>query len=211
MSEEVYKRCTKCGGEKPLDDFHRRKASKDGREHSCKQCKAVYYQANKKRTDARSEAWRKANPERANEIRRKATKKWEAAGKGKAWREANPDKLAGYRRDYEKSRPDKIAAWRAEFRLKNPDYFAEQGRKRRAGVEIVKPDELAIRDSGRCGICNQPLFEPIELDHIVPISRGGVHAKNNCQLSHRSCNRQKQNKLPEECSNIRPRKDPPEV
>lgn len=211
MAEAGYKRCTQCGEEKGLGEFHRRKASKDGREATCKKCRAGYYQANKERMDARNEAWRKANPERAAEIRYNAVKKWEASGAGKEWRKANPGKLAEYRRGYGKRHPEKVAAWRAEFRLKNPGYFAGHNRDRRSNVEIVKPDELALRDAGRCGICGEPLFEPIELDHIIPITRGGDHTEDNCQLAHRSCNRQKNNRLPSEYGEIRPFKDPSEV
>lgn len=32
------KKCSKCHVEKPLDEFHRYKSSKDGRQHRCKKC-----------------------------------------------------------------------------------------------------------------------------------------------------------------------------
>lgn len=196
------KRCTKCKRDLEPADFHKRKASKDGIEHQCKKCKAAYYQANRERADARDKKWRKENPERASEIRRKANAKLAKKNPDyhKEWRKANPEKWREYVRRSEK--PENSAARRARFRLNNPGYFSAQRKIRE--IELVPPDELAIRQTGRCGICSEPLFEPIEIDHIVPLSRGGGHTEDNCQLTHRSCNRQKQNKLPEECGPIRP-------
>ena len=47
------KKCSKCGIEKPLTEFHKRKKSKDGHEYRCKTCKkqqhAEYYAQNKER------------------------------------------------------------------------------------------------------------------------------------------------------------------
>jgi hypothetical protein len=48
------KRCCACGETKPLDDFSRRTASKDGLQHRCRPC-----------ANERQSAWRAANPEKA--------------------------------------------------------------------------------------------------------------------------------------------------
>lgn len=37
------KKCTKCGEEKPLDGFHKKTASSDGRASHCKACRARYW------------------------------------------------------------------------------------------------------------------------------------------------------------------------
>ena len=36
------KTCTRCGASKPLESFHRRRASKDGRQSMCKDCMNVF-------------------------------------------------------------------------------------------------------------------------------------------------------------------------
>ena len=41
------KRCSKCKQPKPLDQFHRRQSSPDGRTNQCAECIAGYYQQNK--------------------------------------------------------------------------------------------------------------------------------------------------------------------
>lgn len=45
-----------------------------------------------------------------------------------------------------------------------------------------------------CGICGRDLlrkFDPIEVDHLVPIAHGGTDELTNLRAVHRSCNRQR--------------------
>lgn len=52
VSESPKKRCSKCGTEKSLDDFHAIKKAKDGRQSYCKECmKASSRKANWARQD----------------------------------------------------------------------------------------------------------------------------------------------------------------
>lgn len=79
------KTCIVCQTAKPLDDFHRDKANKDGHRNTCKEC-----------AKAARRQWVAENPERAREHTR-------------AWQRANPEKLAAaqhrrYWADPEKSR-----------------------------------------------------------------------------------------------------------
>lgn len=57
-----------------------------------------------------------------------------------------------------------------------------------------------------CGIClgalgpidyDAPQYHPLafEVDHIVPISRGGLKTIDNSRASHRTCNRQRSNTI----------------
>jgi 5-methylcytosine-specific restriction endonuclease McrA len=96
-----------------------------------------------------------------------------------------------------------VKSWRA----RNPDKARRQARvyvgKRRARkqtngpFERIDPSEVFNRDGGRCGICGEQVDPTeFEVDHIVPISRGGTHELSNVQLAHRTCNRKKWNKLP---------------
>lgn len=70
--------------------------------------------------------------------------------------------------------------------------------------------KLIERDKGICKICNKPIDETDytyindtfvagnyypSIDHIIPLSKGGVHQWNNVQLAHRRCNSKKQDKL----------------
>lgn len=54
------KTCSVCHQEKPLEDFYRQSNSADGHNYTCKEC-----------SRARSKNWKKNNPEKASEHRRK--------------------------------------------------------------------------------------------------------------------------------------------
>jgi len=72
------KTCTKCGEEKPLAEFHRRKVSKDGFSYRCKACNSRSgrrnYDANRERYLKQSKAWAEGNQEK----RREYSRKWES-------------------------------------------------------------------------------------------------------------------------------------
>ena len=78
----------------------------------------------------------------------------------------------------------------------------KQDAKRRAVerecfVEAVDHRVVFERDKGVCGICKEPV-DPMskwEVDHIVPILRGGLHSYANVQLAHARCNRSKGSKV----------------
>lgn len=54
--------------------------------------------------------------------------------------------------------------------------------------------ELTHWQRGLCGICDEPLGGgKLQIDHIVPVSRGGGNDFDNLQAVHPACNRSKQN------------------
>ena len=59
---------------------------------------------------------------------------------------------------------------------------------------------LAKRQKWHCPLCGEPLRtgKPVNIDHIIPRSRGGDSSKANLQLVHAECNTRKGNKMPEE-------------
>jgi 5-methylcytosine-specific restriction endonuclease McrA len=69
--------------------------------------------------------------------------------------------------------------------------------ERAARVETVNPFKVFKRDGWRCQCCRKPTprdkrgtYHPRapELDHIVPVSKGGEHSYRNTQLLCRACN-----------------------
>lgn len=55
------------------------------------------------------------------------------------------------------------------------------------------------RDEGICGICGCYVRagEALDIDHILPLARGGTDDFDNLQVSHASCNRSKGARVPE--------------
>jgi 5-methylcytosine-specific restriction endonuclease McrA len=64
-----------------------------------------------------------------------------------------------------------------------------QARKRRQFVENVRRREVYERDDGRCWLCRKRVsFEAMTVDHVVPLSKGGVHGMSNVRCACRLCN-----------------------
>lgn len=86
------KACTRCGGTKPLVEFHRDRGKSEGRSSQCKTCASTrastWHAANRERRAARDKTYREANLDRV-------------AARKRVWRQANPDlALAGSLRPY---------------------------------------------------------------------------------------------------------------
>lgn len=89
----------------------------------------------------------------------------------------------------------------------NPATYAKSDAKRRmvfvaAKLETFKPVEIFNRDRWICGICLSKVDpkakapDPLSasVDHIVPLSEGGDHARANCRLAHYGCNSSRRNR-----------------
>lgn len=81
-------------------------------------------------------------------------------------------------------------------------------RKRRAleassYTEDVFVSDLIERDGTDCSLCGQPIDMSLvcpdlgapTLDHVVPLSHGGLHEAKNLKLAHYSCNSRKGNRV----------------
>lgn len=148
------KLCSNCNTEKPLEEFHKNKSSKDGHSHRCKDCaKAItrlWYKKNKERDHQNSKRWSKKNPTRRNEHKRK-------------WLEKNPD----YHRAWKKN---------------NPEYLRIAQLKRRARKREL-PSKFSVQDwhncltywSNKCAVCGYCESDPnnkriLVSDHWIPLT-----------------------------------------
>lgn len=75
-----------------------------------------------------------------------------------------------------------------------------KARKRAATVESVNPTRVFMRDGWLCHLCGgktlkakRGTYHPKapELDHIVPLAKGGEHSYRNTACAHRKCNADK--------------------
>lgn len=188
---------------------------------TCKECQRVKANRSYAALDADSRArkarerkpyeseWRKNNSERV-----KAT--------GAIHRKAHKDQFPNYFKDfYSKNRERRkqesnewyhantvraLESQRAYVKA-HPEQTRAHGRKaantrraikKRVFVEVVDSRVVFERDKGVCGICQKDVdvTSKWEVDHIIPISKGGAHSYENVQLAHRKCNRSKSASLP---------------
>lgn len=123
--------------------------------------------------------------------------------------------------EWKKNNRDKINAKIAANKLKNPDKYklmdaARMARYiRPAGAAVIHASNRRARkranggslsigiagklfklQRGKCACCGAPLGDNYHIDHIEPLSRGGLNADSNIQLLTALCNMQKHAKDP---------------
>jgi 5-methylcytosine-specific restriction endonuclease McrA len=164
------KGCTKCGETKPLSAFCRDIKAPDQLSWSCKDC-----------LNATSRKWHAANREqvlvrrRANHRRASADPLVRAAAveRTRLWCEQNPDKVRAHRKNGKHIR-----------------------RSRQRGAMTAA--ELRAWEACQQKVCHwcAAKCDPYEIDHRVPLSKGGKHEARNLVISCRTCNRRKGARCP---------------
>lgn len=103
--------------------------------------------------------------------------------------------MAGTQRRREEN-PDQRREWDKRYYERNKDKFLDHWHIRKARiqgaerVEKIDREYIIARDSGICHLCGKkPPRHLIELDHLVPLSKGGNHTADNLRVSCRRCNR----------------------
>ena len=175
---------------------------------------------NRERKLASQRAWYLANQQRLLGKQRK----WyeENQDKARAWHEAHKNELAAYNRNWKRENEERVLAYMEQWRSANPDRLREYARQYRQAKPEVKrlseqrrrarkvlgslPDPVPFEailamweaQEGRCVYCKTALAGSYDIDHVVPLSRGGPHEVGNLQLLCPTCNARKHDKTHEE-------------
>jgi 5-methylcytosine-specific restriction endonuclease McrA len=131
----------------------------------------AYASKNRLQEKARAAKWRKDFPEKARELDRRKYLKAK-------------DAVLEYNRRYRKEHPGIISFWR-----KN-----RKGRKRASGGRITRKFvlNLFVIQNGKCLACKTEFAESgYQIDHVIPLSKGGKHLNSNVQLLCPTCNKRK--------------------
>lgn len=194
-----FKKCHRCDTVRPLDDFGRSSASKDGRQARCRGCQTEL-----------AKEWNKANRDRVREIdrdryRRHKTKRLALS---KACRQANLEQSRardrGYNRKRYKADPDAMKEKTKRWERRNPEKVkalrgrsnaARRARLLNAPGSHTKEErrELCASYSHLCVYCNSPVVAT-ELDHITPLAGGGCDHIDNLVPACGKCNASKCNR-----------------
>ncbi len=100
-------------------------------------------------------------------------------------------------RKYAKANPEVGRAKVARWKQRNMDKVLADNERRRLQkrnqyIEDVNRTTLWKRDQGKCQRCFNPVkLENYHMDHIWPVSRGGVHSYANTQVLCENCNGEK--------------------
>lgn len=172
------KHCSTCKLAKTATEFYKSKKSLDGLCHTCKICSL-----------ARSKHWRENNPLR--KLRVDAT-----------YRENNREELRKYFQAYYASNKEKRWHVQMQWRKNNKEHFKfiarQQSARRRSLEKVGKITKQEWQDrlaeyNYHCAYCLKP-FDNLEMEHMLPLSRGGTHTIDNIVPACRTCNGTKSSK-----------------
>lgn len=227
--DSIARICQKCGVEYPFNEhyFNRRSRNKSGFDSQCKVCirkqKKLSHQRNKEHNNARSRRWTAANKEHVKVQRAARREQYpEVIEKDKTRSRrhyyANKEDKLEYKREYYYNNRAKILEQSKDYRVRFPSENIMRGKvsahRRRARMKQVQGsytrrdlDNLYDEQGGRCLYCGIRLFRDIpydiHVDHIQPISRGGLNNPDNLALTCQSCNLSKADKTPDEWYTVR--------
>lgn len=172
---DMFKTCYLCGETKPVGLFKKNSKCSFGVEGRCKAC------ASKQSNLRYKPPTEEQRQRRRNYIRDNAEhiyRRWQA------WYTKNADK----RREYHK-----------QYHIDHPEVARENDYKRRAyarqtGTNYTWAEWKALCDryGNVCLKCRE--VKPLEVDHIVPLSKGGLNSIDNIQPLCRRCNSGKRDK-----------------
>jgi len=171
---QTEKRCSFCKEFKTLDNFGKLSTSKSGLHYQCKECRATYVK-------------QYHNSAKGKTALKKACAKYMKTDKGKIALSKAFTKY--FQTDRGKSAMKKVQQKRRAVKLS-------------AECEDFNSEEIFKRDGYICQLCGKktrpdfknchhPLYP--NLDHIVPLSKGGSHTKKNTQCLCFRCNTTKHN------------------
>lgn len=178
MAKKIKKKCTSCQVEKYLNYFSSCKGGKHGVSSYCKSCFSRMarekYQYNKENNIERSKAWRRNNLERSKR----------------------------YDEKYRAKNPEKRKKWNKQYRIRHADRVriteARKGRTRREQInktiDQITPEQwsqIQKKQKGKCYYCSTHP-KVMEMDHVVPLKKGGEHSADNIVGCCKSCNSRKQ-------------------
>jgi 5-methylcytosine-specific restriction endonuclease McrA len=187
ISGSPPKRCPACNEIKPIDEFYKDPARKDGHHPTYKKCHA---RAVKK--------WQMKNTEKFKEMNKnwKKAHKKQRAEQSKKWAKAHPEYRQEAGKAWRASHPNYGEIWRKKHRDKM-NIYARLRRGRLASVrsELTKDEwEAVLEFYGHKCLCCRSTNVKLTIDHVLPISLGGTDTVDNIQPLCGPCNSRKKAK-----------------
>jgi 5-methylcytosine-specific restriction endonuclease McrA len=175
--EPQTKICTKCGETKDVSAFSKDAQKSDGLQYHCKSCNAQYHEDHREYRLQSAAQWHHGHPQ------------YDAQ-----WYQANREEKAQYAAQWRKNNPDKCRAQGHRHRARktgNGGTHTAADIQRQGDIQDWK---CWWRGPG----CAVDCKDTYDVDHIIPLDKGGHNNPSNLVISCPHCNRSKQDKLPHE-------------
>jgi hypothetical protein len=155
----------------------------------------AYCEANKEKVSAKRKAYYQANKDKCA----KATKAWYLANKDrhfnlmKAWFAANQDRMTEWKKAYYEANKDKFCAKGARRRaLQNGQTPSDA---KQSLIQTFYDQAVRLTKAWSAPHIDRKFRVAFAVDHIVPLSRGGLHEASNLQVIPAKLNARKKDKL----------------
>lgn len=206
IEEPQLKRCTVCGIVKPASEFYKRKAAKCGLQSRCKQCSKKHYEEHKEYYTKYREDHKEK--ERNYDILYRARHEMEQKTRCKKYYQENKERLKECGRIYYRENTEQVKERNGKYHKSPMGKLVDlnnRHKRRELRDKTPKKDHLTLTQwqkilssqKNKCAICgcNFDKITPATMDHIVPLSKGGIHSSDNIQALCRVCNSRKSNKI----------------
>jgi len=214
IEDVEHKHCGKCDSWLTLEQFSYSSKAWDNLNNHCKACKkrvkdqwyadnaehsrayAVQYRvANPDKIKSYNDSWLAANPDYHSA--RYVANKDEITLRNRLWVEANEEKHLAYNRAYtrqwRKDNPSRVKLQKHTRRQREFSATAVLTEQERA--ETLAHLNTIAEDT--CFFCDQ-ITDPMHVEHLTPLSRGGTNHSWNLVMSCQPCNNTKYTKTAEE-------------
>jgi 5-methylcytosine-specific restriction endonuclease McrA len=180
------KTCSGCGERKDFIEFSRNKRSKDGLQTQCKACNRLTYLKNAEEKKAKAREYYAANKDAAKErMKAYAKKNLESCSERKQkWAEENREAVRRQKREWAARNPEKVRALNV----------IKRGRRKNAAGSFTSEQWIARLEyhENCCYYCGAS--GKMEIEHRIPLSRGGTNWPSNLVPACGPCNRRKSSK-----------------
>jgi 5-methylcytosine-specific restriction endonuclease McrA len=174
MKEKGLKQCTGCKEWLPITEeyFHSDKRPNHPNKipftSKCKTCANAL---------VKKDPWQSRNREQSREIKRR-------------WEENHPDRVKDAAKKYRSKHKTTRQAGLRNYRAK---------KNNNGGTHTAQDIQLLYKQQkGKCYYCSKKVGERYDVDHVIPVSRGGRNDISNLVIACKPCNQSKGGRMPHE-------------
>jgi 5-methylcytosine-specific restriction endonuclease McrA len=181
------KACRKCERWQPLEMFDKNAGMRDGRINMCKECTKAYRASRGSKAYEQAKQWRIDNPERFRTSRQEAYRRKHPLKPKRINQLLTAEQREQRRervREWNRRHPEKRRAVMQAYRAR---------RKQSSGV-VTSAEWKALCEyyDNQCLCCGSS--GSLTMDHVIPLSKGGLHILDNVQPLCGECNSRKKDR-----------------